>query len=396
MSRTVRLISVATVAAAILAAIYLYRDSEPVTAPSYATVPVERGALIATVSATGTLNPLITVQVGSQVSGTIEKLNADFNSRVKKGEVIAQIEPSLFEAQVAQAEANLASATASAAKAEVAIEDAKRELARMTHLRSQRMVSAKDLDTAQFAYKSALADAKVREAAVAQAKAALQQAKVNLAHTTIYAPIDGVVLSRDVDVGQTVAASFQAPTIYTIAQDLTRMQIATQVDEAFIGRVKAGEAATFTVFAYPGRTFRGEVAQVRLNPTVESGVVKYDCIIHVDNKDLALKPGMTATVAIEVAQRKNVLKVPNTALRYIPELPASELAEVRAKLKSGQAVLWEPENGTLKPVIVRTGLVGERETEVSGDGVHEGMDVAVPPGRAAAGGRRHGHGLRLF
>jgi len=383
------------VAAAAMAA-YLYTDRPTEVAPSYGTTSVKRGTLIATVSATGTLNPLITVQVGSQVSGTIESLNAAFNSRVKKGEVIAQIEPSLFKAQVAQAEANLASATASQAKAGVSIEDAKRELARVKRLRSQRMVSEKDLDTAAFAYKSALADAKVRQAAVAQAQAALQQAQVNLAHSTIYAPIDGVVLSRDVDVGQTVAASFQAPTIYTIAQDLTRMQIATEVDEAFIGRVKAGEAATFTVFAYPGRTFRGEVAQVRLNPKVESGVVKYDCIIHVDNKDLALKPGMTATVAIQVASRKDVLKVPNAALRYIPDLPASELAAVRAQLKPGQSVLWVPDGETLKPMFVRTGLVGERDTEVSGEDVRDGMSVAVPPGRGQAGSRRHGHGLRLF
>jgi len=382
--------------AAVAAAVYLYSDRPAQVALNYGTTAVKRGTLIATVSATGTLNPLITVQVGSQVSGTIETLNADFNSRVKKGEVIAQIEPSLFKAQVAQAEANLASATASQAKAEVSIEDAKRELARVKRLRSQRMVSEKDLDTAQFAYKSALADAKVRQAAVAQAQAALQQARVNLAHSTIYAPINGVVLSRDVDVGQTVAASFQAPTIYTIAQDLTRMQIATEVDEAFIGRVKAGEAATFTVFAYPDRTFRGKVAQVRLNPKVESGVVKYDCIIHVDNKDLALKPGMTATVAIQVADRKGVLKVPNAALRYIPDLPASELAAVRAQLKPGQSVLWVPDGETLKPMFVRTGLVGERDTEVSGEDVQEGMSVAVPPGRAQAGSRRHGHGLRLF
>jgi len=366
------------------------------SAPSrYTPVTVKRGDLLATVSATGTVNPVLTVQVGSQVSGIIQHVHVDYNSRVRKGQVIAQIEPSWFKARVAQAEANLRSAEAARDKAWVAVQDAKRQWERMRMLLKRGMVAQSEADAAQSAYESALAQHKAQEALVLQARAALKQARVDLAHTTIVAPMDGVVISRNVDVGQTVSASLQAPTLFTIAQDLTQMQIETDVDEAFIGSVREGQPVTFTVFAYPDRVFQGRVAQVRLNPRVESGVVKYNCIIRVDNPDLALKPGMTATVSIQVDRRENVLKVPNEALRFVPDWPPERLDRVRKGLKRGEAVLWVPTARGFLPRVVQVGLVGEKETEVRGEGLKEGTVVAAPAPREEKPKRRR-RGIRLF
>jgi len=347
-------------------------------APVYSTVAVTRGELVATVSATGTLSPLITVLVGSQVSGTIQSLFADFNQPVKTGEVIAQIEPSLFKAKVAEARANLDSARAARDKAEVEVDEARRNLKRVASLESRKLVSDSDVDAARSTVAANEAEHRLKVAAVAQAQAALDHERFNLENTTIRAPIDGVVISRSVDVGQTVAASLQAPTLFTIAQDLTRMQIETSVDESFIGQVREGNPVSFTVFAYPERTFTGTLAQVRLEPVVEAGVVKYNCIVHVGNGDLALKPGMTATVSIEVERRADVLKVPNAALRFVPVLPEAELERVRKQLKQGEAILWTPAAGGLEARRVVTGLVGEQSTEVTGEGVVEGLEVAIP------------------
>ena len=230
---------------------------------------------------------------------------------------------------------------------------------------------------------------------MAQSQAALDREQVNLDYTTIYAPIDGVVISRDVDVGQTVAASLQAPTLFSIADDLTRMQVEADVDEAFIGQVRQDQPVSFTVFAYPLRHFQGKVAQVRLQPKVEAGVVKYNCIIHVDNTDLALKPGMTATVSIEVARRDQTLTAPNAALRFVPTWPQEELDRVRKGLKPGQAILWWVDGDSLTPLIVTTGIIGEKTTEVSGADLTDGMTIAVPLKRQDAGRKRR-FGLRLF
>jgi len=374
--------------------IYLGK-SETQSGPAYSTVKIERGDIASLVSATGTLSPVITVQVGSQVSGTIQHLYADFNSQVKKGELIAQIDPSLFQARLAEADANLKSARASADKAWVGVLDAKRQWERLQRLQQQKLVSESDVDEAKFAYDTAVVEHKVKEATAAQAKAARDREKVNLAYTTIYAPIDGVVISRDVDVGQTVAASLQAPTLFTIAQDLTHMQIETEVDEAFIGSIAEQQPVQFTVFAYPNREFTGRVAQVRLNPKVEAGVVKYNCIIHVDNKDLSLKPGMTATVSIEVGRKENILKVPNTALRYVPDWPADQLKVIRNKMKRNEGLIWTIQGETLHPLPVTIGIVGEKETEISGEGVKEGMEIAVPPKRGDSERKRR-FGLSLF
>ncbi len=362
---------------------------------AYSLGEVARGTLKVEVSATGTLSPVITVQVGSQVSGTIEHLHADFNSVVKKGQVIAQIDPAIFKAKLSEAEASVHSSRAARDKAQVIVEETTKALSRITDLYRKKLASEDEQDTARFARQAALAELQVKEAEVAQAEAARQREEVNLAYTTIYAPIDGVVISRNVDVGQTVAASLQAPTLFTIAQDLARMQIETEVDEAFIGMITEQQPVKFTVFAYQDRNFTGRVSQVRLQPKVEAGVVKYNCIIHVDNADLALKPGMTATVSIEVNSKDDVLKVPNAALRFVPDWPAERLDKVRTKLQSNEAFLWLPEGDEIAPQKVHTGLVGEQETEISGAGLQAGTTIVLPAERKETKSRRR-FGLSLF
>lgn len=393
-----KIILVVFVVALVSVGVWYAQNGAAPAGNKFSTAKVTRGDLTVTVSATGTLNPVVSVLVGSQVSGVIQRLYADFNSHVKKGQVIAQIEASLFQTQVAQALANLHSTEAMRDKAAVAVRDAQRQLERVTELRGKNLVSDSELDAARFAQESASVEQRVREAAVAQAQASLEQAQVSFAHTTIYAPIDGVVVSRDVDVGQTVAASLQAPTLFTIAQDLTRMQIETEVDEAFIGVVREGQPVKFSVFAYPSRTFSGQVAQVRLKPKIESGVVKYNCVLVVDNKDSMLKPGMTATVTIDVDNREKILKVPNAALRFVPELSQDELKKLRAGLKRGEALLWVVKPGGLEPLRVQTGLVGEKETEVTGPELEENLAIAVPEAvdsKGSKGGPR-APGMRLF
>ena len=373
----------------------LVGEPDTETKPNYSVCKITRGNIVSSVSATGTLSPVITVQVGSQVSGTIQHLYADFNSRVKKGDLIAQIDPALFKARLAEAQANLKSAQAARDKAWVGVLDAKRQLERLQGLQKKSLVSESDVDTAKFAHETALVEHKVQQATTAQALAARDREKVNLAYTSIYAPIDGIVISRDVDVGQTVAASLQAPTLFTIAQDLARMQIETEVDEAFIGNIKTGQPVRFTVFAYQNRKFTGRVAQVRLNPKVEAGVVKYNCIIHVDNDDLALKPGMTATVAIETARHENILKVPNTALRFVPDLPPERLKKLRSTMNPNEGFIWFPGETELQPVKVVIGIMGEKETEISGENIQDGMPIALPPKRSETQRKRR-FGLSLF
>ena len=375
---------------------FLLREPATDQAPTYSEEQVRRGDISDVVSATGSLSPINTVLVGSQVSGTIQQLSADFNDQVKQGQVIAQIDPAIFTAKRAEAEANLKNAEAARDKAWIDVQDKLREYERQSGLLKRKLVAENLVDAARFAYKSAQAEHQVKVASVAQSRAALEREQVNLDYTTIYAPIDGVVISRDVDVGQTVAASLQAPTLFTIANDLTRMQVEADVDEAFIGQIEEGQPVSFTVFAYPRREFSGSVAQVRLQPTVEAGVVKYNCIIHVDNTDLALKPGMTANVSIEVAEQENVFTVPNAALRYVPSSwPQEKLEQVREGLKSGEAILWRLDGDTLTPLTVATGIIGEKVTEVSGTDLVEDMAIAVPLKREDAKGKRR-FGLSLF
>ena len=260
----------------------------------------------------------------------------------------------------------------------MSVRDTQRTVDRVTRLYSENAITKSDLDSAQFSHDAADVERSVKQAAIAQAKAALDQAKVNLAYTKIYAPIDGIVISRDVDVGQTVAASLQAPTLFTIAKDLTRMQIEAEVDEAYIGKIKKGQPVEFNVFAFPKRKFRGSVVQIRLNPKVEASVVKYNCIIHVENMDLALKPGMTATVSIETQRKSNTLYVPNSALRYVPQWPADELKVVQRDLKLGEAIIWTIDNEKLVPVKIKRGLIGEKGTEVLSDQIDVDMVIVLP------------------
>ena len=287
--------------------------------PRFSTAVVDRGDIADVVGATGLLQAVTTVQVGSQVSGTIKELYADFNSNVKKGQVIARLDPSLFEARVAQAKANLASARADVDRAQAAITDAKQKFERARQLAAQNLLPPSDLESAQAAYDSALAQYAASKAAVSQSEAALNQAQVDLAHTVIEAPIDGVVLARNVDVGQTVAASFTAPVLFVIANDLTQMQVNASIDEADIGRVRPGQQVKFGVDAYPEATFVGKIEQVRLQPVTNQNVVTYNTIISVDNKDLRLMPGMTATVTVIIQNRENALRLPAPALRFRPE-----------------------------------------------------------------------------
>ena len=284
----------------------------------YKTANIERGAISKNVTATGIINPVRTVLTGSQLSGSIPKLYADFNSVVKKGQVVVQIAPVPFEHQVRKAEATLATAAASLEKASVTSKNNKRNYDRSRKLFSKRVISINDLDAMRTTYEIGIAEEKLAEAQVQQAKAALEIAKTDLEHTVIISPLDGIVISRNVDVGQTVVASFQTPTLFNIAEDLVHMQVNTNVDEADIGIIKVGQEAKFTVDAFPDDVFEGKVVEIRMSPIIFQNVVTYDTIINVDNSSLKLKPGMTANTSILVAKVEHVLRVPNAALRYTP------------------------------------------------------------------------------
>lgn len=284
----------------------------------YVSAPVERGSLSARVTATGTLSALVTVQVGSQVSGRIQELYADFNSKVTKGQLIATIDPRLFDAEVQQARANLAAAEADLTRARVQAKDAQRQAVRAQELTQKGLLSKGEGDTAVANAEAAQAGVVSAQAGVTQARAALTRSETNLAYTRIVSPTDGVVISRSVDVGQTVAASLQAPILFTIAQDLRQMQVNTSVSESDVGRLRAGMPTSFTVDAYPGERFQGKVRQVRDVATTVQNVVTYDAVIDVENPELKLKPGMTANVTFTYARADDVLCVPNAALRFRP------------------------------------------------------------------------------
>ncbi|MFL5319082.1 MAG: efflux RND transporter periplasmic adaptor subunit [Myxococcaceae bacterium] len=291
------------------------------------TQKVDKGRIIAKVTATGTLSALVTVQVGSQVSGRIAELHADFNSQVKKGDVLARIDPQLIEAALEQARANYLAAQGNLTKAKVQALDAKRQFDRAKSLAERKLIAQADLETAQATAEAAQAGVDATNGQVAQSRASLHQAEVNLTYTTILSPIDGIVISRSVDVGQTVAASLQAPTLFVIAEDLKKMQVDTSVAEADVGKLSPGMTATFTVDAYPNQQFRGKVRQIRNAATTVQNVVTYDAVIDVENPELKLKPGMTANVSFIYDEKDDVVRVPNAALRFRPS------AEVFAKMK---------------------------------------------------------------
>jgi len=431
----------------------------------YRLAKVERGDITAYISATGTLNPVIMVQVGTQVSGTIEKLSADFNSTVVPGQQLAQLDQASFRAKVVQAEANLdnaraevknavanvhnarasiataradmASRRAQRERARVAMVDTKRILERQRALFERALLSRNDAEVAQTAYDTAVAqhnaaqadlesaEAKLRatqaqlvaaeaqvekaNAQVHQAQAALEQARVDLERTIIRSPVTGTVISRSVDVGQTVAASLQAPTLFTIAQDLAKMQVDTNVSEADIGYVAIGQVATFTVDAYPGQVMRGTVRDIRSAPIMVQNVVNYNAVIAVDNPELRLKPGMTATVSILVAQRQNVLKIPRAALRFQPQLTPKEREQFITAFQTQPAPsasdgtsaaprrAWHSTpkvwiltlEGVLWPIAVRLGINDDQFSELKDGDLQEGQELIIglneKDGRGAGG-----------
>ena len=315
-----RRLTLVTVVLAILAGggyAYYQHTHKPV-APTINFARVTRGDLAETVGATGALQAVTTVQVGTQVSGTILQLNADFNSLVHKGQVLARLDPSLFQTQIEQARANLIRAEADLERLRVSLDDAHTKLNRARELSAKKLIAQTELEAAEIAVRSAEAQLRSQQAGVTQSQASLQQNQVNLQHTVIESPIDGLVISRNVDVGQTVAASMSAPTLFVLAADLTKMQVLASLDESDVGRIRPGQLVRFRVDAFPNEEFRGAVTQVRLQPTTIQNVVTYQTVIDVPNPQLKLKPGMTANVNIEIARRENVLRIPNTALRFRP------------------------------------------------------------------------------
>jgi HlyD family secretion protein len=357
--------------------------------PKFRTEKITKGDIVSTVTATGTVNAVTTVLVGTQVSGTIENIYVDFNSPVKKGQLIARIDQTSFEAQVEQAKANLNSAKANVEKAEATLVDARRTVARNRELRAKDLIAQSDLDTSITNFDTSKAGVAVAQAQVSQAQAALKTALTNLGYTKIVSPVDGIVVSRNVDVGQTVAASFQTPTLFTIAQDLTKMQIDTNVDEADIGRVKVGQDVEFTVDAYPDTTFRGKASQIRIAPISVQNVVTYDVVVLVDNPELKLMPGMTANVSIITAEARDVLKIPNAALRFKP-------AERRKTgLEKGSGV-WIVENQKPVRVPVKLGISDGSYTELLSGKLKEGGEVIVESASSAKSTAPSGHRPRFF
>jgi HlyD family secretion protein len=399
------------IAAGALSYAFLFNKKDD--AMNYVLEPAEIGDIQSIVVATGTLNPVTTVEVGSQVSGRIAKLNADFNSRVKKGEIIAELDQSLFITKVKQSEANYKSAAAALEKAKVNLDTAKKQFERTKDLFAKGFASPQEQDAAEENYYANQAEVKASEARLEQALAQDESNKVDLEHTIISSPIDGVVISRNVNVGQTVAASFQAPVLFEIANDLAKMQIDCNVDEADVGKVREEQKVSFTVDAFPDEVFRGKVTQIRFAPVIVQNVVTYDTIIEVQNPELKLKPGMTATVSIVVDERNGILKIPNAALRFVPELAPEEISALISKAteqlserrkqmqkpSEGQArreggflrgqegqspsmqgkkppVVWTlNKKKQLVPILVATGLSDANYTEILRGGLKKGQKV---------------------
>jgi HlyD family secretion protein len=374
----------------------------------FVTTPVKRGSITQIVSSTGTLQAMVTVQVGSQVSGTIEKLYGDFNSKVKAGQIVAQLNQDKFRAAVDQARANLVAAQSNFAKSKVSVEDAGRTLERTRELRKRELTAQSDLDAAQTAYDAAAAQLEVNKAQMVQAQAAINQVSVDLNNTIIRSPVEGIVISRNVDVGQTVAASLQAPTLFTIANDLSKMEVHTNVDEADVGNVWEGQDVSFTVDAFPARRFRGKVYQVRNAPVNVQGVVTYNAVVRIDNKEMLLKPGMTANVQFLVSRQEDVLTIPNMAMRFKPpdqkdaaqDLLRQEKSRVAAPVGSRRTsrVAGAGAGGTRgnrrvtiyllkenkpQPVEVQLGITDGSRTEVR-EGLNESDPVIIGTSSAAA------------
>ncbi|MFZ5657705.1 MAG: efflux RND transporter periplasmic adaptor subunit [Pseudomonadota bacterium] len=312
------LVATVLAAAVVLGAWAWSRRGAEAADGGWRTAPIERGDIRVSISSTGALSAISTVVVGSEISGRVTDVLVDFNDRVRKGQVLARLDPSTFEAQIAQGNAAVNSARANAAQAEAALRNAEADWRRKADLGRQQLVARSEVDLARAALEQARAQVAAARAQIAQQQAGTRTTRLNLGRTEIRSPVDGVVLTRSIEPGQTVAASLQAPELFKLAEDLSKMEIELAVDEADIGQVKVGQSATFTVDAFPERRFRGQVAQVRLSATTTNNVVTYPVVIAVDNGDGALLPGMTANAEIVVSQKENVLRVPNAALRYKP------------------------------------------------------------------------------
>lgn len=357
--------------AGIAIGIWKWRTSTSAPEITYRTAAVEKRRIVARVTASGTLQATVTVQVGAQVSGRIKDLKVDFNSTVKKGELIAKLDPQLFIASVERERANTAAAKAGLVRAEAQQRDADLVLKRARSLNEQGLASAAELQTAETALSVAVAQTEVAKATLQQAQAALNQAQVNLSYTDIFSPIDGTVISRNVDIGQTVAASLQAPVLFTIAEDLKKMQVHTSVAEGDVGRLQPGMESWFTVDAFPGQRFKGKIAQIRNAAQTVQNVVTYDAVIEVQNDDLRLRPGMTATTTIVFAEKHDVLAIPNTALRFKPPTEvASAIASVSASPAASLSVTAasaEPSSSNSPPPTSSNGSPSRRGKRPSAD-----------------------------
>ena len=349
-----------------VAAWFLTRPA-PEPKKRFESIAASRGSITAKVTATGTVSPLVTVSVGTQVSGRIQQLFVDFNSTVHKGDVVAKIDPLLFQASVDQTRANEFAARANVAKAQAQERDAARQAARAKELVKGKYVAQADVDTAQANAEVARSQIGAAKGALEQARAARRQAEVNLAYTTILSPIDGTVISRTVDVGQTVASALQAPTLFTIAEDLRKMQVHCNVAEGDVGRLQPGMAASFTVDAYPSEKFPGVIHEVRNSPQTVQNVVTYDAVIDVENPDQKLKPGMTANVTVVVAEKTDILRVPNSALRFKPpvEFPWTPKGEAKNGKKADSRLLYVLRDEEPVPVRIRIGITDNQFTEVA-------------------------------
>ena len=336
----------------------------------YKTETVETGDITQSITASGTVNPVVSISVGTQVSGTIKQIYADFNSPVKKGQLLAQIDPSLFEAQVEQASANLYNARANLQKIRSIAANDTKTYNRNKTLYEKNFIAKSDVDLAESVYNSDKAQINSADAQIAQTAAALRSNLTNLKYTKIISPVNGIVVTRNIDVGQTVAASFQTPTLFLVAQDLTKMQIDTSVAEADIGRIKLNEEVGYTLDGYPDMIFKGKVKQIRITPTTVQNVVTYDVVISVDNKDLKLKPGMTANVSIVTAKKKNILTVPNACLRFTP------LKDEDAPKYKEQGI-WILKNEKPERISIKAGISDGDNTEIISNKIKAGEKVII-------------------
>ena len=355
----------------LVAALGVYACTPQKQVDAYLTKKLEKGDITEKITATGTINPISTVNIGTQVSGTISEILVDYNTKVTKGQLLAQIDPALFEATVAQKKAALDIAKAQVNVVKNDIVYYQKHLTRIKKLNRSKYSADSELESAQRDYDNAVVQKALREAEVQQAQAALDQAEIDLKYTKIVSPVDGIVVSKEVEVGQTVAASFQTPTLFNVAEDLTKMQIETSVVEADISKVKEGQMVEFSVDSYPDETFYGVVTQVRNEAITTSNVVTYEVIIEIDNKDLKLKPGMTANVEIITAEKQGVFLVPNKALRFFVQDASGEVQRYKDK------GVWILVNGKPVRLSISVGVADDDKTEISSDKLNENMDVII-------------------